>query len=82
MKTNNTTSTILCHRCRWGATPGNLTMCRCPDLPNDLNDLRDTDNPEAASRAEVFAVSGGNPVAWALPSIAVASGQCRHFATP
>lgn len=71
-------STIICHRCRWGAAPGKLTRCSCPDIGSDLRQL------DTAGTIAVDGVSksdtGVNPVAWALPSMAAATGNCAYFA--
>ena len=72
-------STVICHCCRWGALPGLLTRCSCPDIGSDLRRLK-TPNSGKQRYSAVTAVNGVNPVAWALPSIAAASGHCAYFA--
>lgn len=82
---------ILCHSCKWGATPGYLKQCCCPGIPTDLTDLRTkahgsmhTETSAAADlRAHGEAASEKteefNPAAWALPSIAAATGECVYY---
>ena len=75
-------STVICHGCRWGALPGLLTRCSCPDIGRDLRRLKTPNSGKQRYSAvtAVTAVNGVNPVAWALPSIAAASGHSAYFA--
>ena len=72
-------STVICHRCRWGAAPGHLTQCNNPDIGGYLRKLATPDSGKQRYSA-VTAVNGVNPAKWALPSIAAASGDCSYFA--
>lgn len=73
-------STIICHCCRWGAIPGNLTQCNAPNLPKDLNALRaEGVNLRAHEGAAAKDPEEVNPVKWALPSMAAATGICPYF---
>lgn len=72
-------STVICHRCRWGATPGHLTQCNNPDIMIAFNTpigvnrgIRGIESPDRDKQV--------NPAKWALPSIAAASGSCDFFA--
>ena len=61
-------STVICHRCRWGAAPGHLTQCRCPDIT------------PGRGKQGYSGVTGVNAIKWALPSVAAATGDCSYFA--
>lgn len=76
---------ILCHRCRWGAAPGKLTRCNCPAGRALFDELcRRSHKPGDGAAGDGAALDGVSldAAAWALPSVAAASGRCPQFSPP
>lgn len=65
---NKERSTVICHRCQWGAAPGHLTQCNSPEIGL-------TDIPEELRTPDFTPL-----VKYAVISMAVTSGNCAHFA--
>ena len=74
------TTDVLCHRCRWGAAPGKLTQCNCPDRRALFDELcHRIHKPGDGAALDGVSLDAA---AWALPSVAAASGQCPQFSPP
>lgn len=72
---NKENTDILCHRCRWGAAPGKLTRCSCPEAVGTFNAL-------CKRKGLTHVDDTATAAAWALPSVAAASGCCRLYSPP
>lgn len=72
---NKENTNILCHRCRWGATPGKLVRCSCPEAVGMFNAL-------CKCKGLTHVENTATAAAWALPSVAAASGYCRLYCPP
>lgn len=83
METNK--NNILCHLCRWGATPGKMSHCQAPKMGNDVFKYFASDPHRAQMvafgkmEALRIGVNDFNPVAFALPVYATLNNLCPHF---
>lgn len=60
---------VICHRCQWGAAPGQLTRCRSPHRLRALRELTGGLMPNCSPEV----------AAWGIISIAAAEGHCPEF---
>lgn len=85
---NRQNNNIPCWQCRYGAEPGHMEHCSCPQVQNIslLDLLPDREPPQIFNVGGIVGTARAkkisdefNPAPFAVVSMAVGKGDCKYF---